>query len=66
MWPWRRKKQSLREELIEARAKVAHQLLILAAGPADAPRDFLPETEAELRKVLADLDEQIAALKADE
>jgi len=62
---------SLRQQLLEARAKVEHQRLIMQAGPALIPmtdgggpgmNSAFAQSEAELRQTLAELDESLAGL----
>jgi hypothetical protein len=61
---WRRKKKSLRQQLIEARDKVERQLDIIAAGPIELP--WQPGTAESLRATLAEINQQLAELGPDD
>lgn len=63
---------SLRQQLLEARAKVEHQLLIMQAGPTLMPMidgggpqagASFAQAEAELRQTLAEIEDSLAGLK---
>ena len=61
-----KKGKPLRQQLLEARDDVAHQLSIMASGPINNNTRWQPDSIAELQRILEQLNEQIADLEADD
>jgi len=59
----RRKEGPLRQQLLEAKAKVERELSIMEAGPtAGDQMGWQPDSITDLRRILADINQQIAEL----
>jgi hypothetical protein len=74
MW-WKKKpvpEKPLRQQLLEARANVAHQLLIMQTGPltvggrGPSLTPVFQRSAAELSETLRQIDESLANLRADD
>ena len=58
-----KKEKPLRQQLLEARENVAHQLSIMASGPINNNTRWQSDSIAELQRILEQLNEQIADLE---
>jgi len=65
MWPWHKKeKKPLLEQLIEARANVCRQLVIMGDPPMNPNTKWQEDSIKELERTLSELDKRIAELRS--